>query len=570
MADGPAAHEITVVEALQLLDTKFKSSVQAIANGYFAFWIGSGFSRDRFPMLDELIVRVLEFIRLRIELPNPTCEYRVAFNEAISMAELEEEQRESIDFSQAVNDWPAIKTIKRRLSSRYADFLNIRVGGQPNDFLVWDGIDVVGTYGDSTVDPDTEHLCLAALVLEGAVSEIASANWDGLIEKAYAELAGNVDGLAVCVASTQLQDQGNKPKLVKFHGCAPSARDDPDRFRALIVARSAQLSDWGSQDRSGMKTHLTALIGERRTLMLGLSAQDFDIQHLFREARDKLSWTWNEADPAYLFSEDRLGATQDDLLENVYRGQYDGSSRQDIAERSVIRAFAKALLLAMLLEVYSIKFITLAARANLSGLNDLHLIELGLTTIRNMVAKADTGNSVERTALTRTIVSQLTKFKSVLTSGRYDSSSLSYIPISSATPESMKTSAEIPSSGLPEASVALGLLGWGHMKDAWTLSAGEKTSRACVTVTKIDSAIPIILVANATAASRLFVDGAIDEQTSAVLIHSQERPERMVRGRSAFERTGKPSLREVGMQEILAQNPSEVELFERFRQEASL
>ena len=179
-------------------------------------------------------------------------------------------------------------------------------------------------------------------MLEGVITDIASANWDGLIEAAYAELSGREDGLAICVASHQLQDQGTKPKLVKFHGCAVSASNDPGYFSELIVARSAQIADWGSSNKTAaIKDYLKGLIGQKRTFMLGLSAQDYNIQNLFREARDTLGWIWDQGAPAYLFSEDQLGAKQDDLLENVYRDQYNGAQRAAIEKSSVIRAFCK-------------------------------------------------------------------------------------------------------------------------------------------------------------------------------------------------------------------------------------
>ena len=71
----PAAHNITVLQTLQLLDAKFATSVDALATGNFAIWIGSGISRDRFPMLGGLIVKVLEFLRSNANLDDAACPY---------------------------------------------------------------------------------------------------------------------------------------------------------------------------------------------------------------------------------------------------------------------------------------------------------------------------------------------------------------------------------------------------------------------------------------------------------------------------------------------------------------
>ena len=66
--------------------------------------------------------------------------------------------------------------------------LDIPVPGEGPDFLLWEALGVVATYADPTVEPDSEHLCIAGLIAEGAALTIVSANWDGLIEKAVAEL----------------------------------------------------------------------------------------------------------------------------------------------------------------------------------------------------------------------------------------------------------------------------------------------------------------------------------------------------------------------------------------------
>jgi NAD-dependent SIR2 family protein deacetylase len=65
----------------------------------------------------------------------------------------------------------------------YASVLDIRVEGEADDYMLWNAVDVRTMFG-SLADPDCEHLSIAMLVMEGAIADIASANWDGLIERA--------------------------------------------------------------------------------------------------------------------------------------------------------------------------------------------------------------------------------------------------------------------------------------------------------------------------------------------------------------------------------------------------
>lgn len=102
----------------------------------------------------------------------------------------------------------------------------IEVDGCPEDALLWEGMKAAEVYGDASIEPDAKHYCLAALVNEGALFEIASANWDALIEKASMELNGGDQPIAICLKGEDLQAGANQPKLVKFHGCAKCALED--------------------------------------------------------------------------------------------------------------------------------------------------------------------------------------------------------------------------------------------------------------------------------------------------------------------------------------------------------
>ena len=61
----PKALTISATETLALLDGPFASMAKAIANDSYAFWLGSGISRDRMPPLGIVVRRALEFLRTR-------------------------------------------------------------------------------------------------------------------------------------------------------------------------------------------------------------------------------------------------------------------------------------------------------------------------------------------------------------------------------------------------------------------------------------------------------------------------------------------------------------------------
>lgn len=167
MSATPDADTITIGQTLDLLDTKFFDFAEGVSHAHYAFWLGSGISLQRFPGLSKLIVKVLEHLRNHIDSDDPHCRFRTALEQALSFAGLTKTGIQQCDTNINVEDWPKIKEIKSVLSSNYARLLDIEIDGEDDDMLVWEGVDVVGTYADSSVEPDVAHYCIAVLILEG-------------------------------------------------------------------------------------------------------------------------------------------------------------------------------------------------------------------------------------------------------------------------------------------------------------------------------------------------------------------------------------------------------------------
>jgi hypothetical protein len=188
------------------------------------------------------------------------------------------EEKTRIDLDRPVEDWPDLSAFIERLLNNYARMLDVSVDREESDFLLWAGIDVPGTYADTSITPDAEHLCIALLAVEGVASDIASANWDGLVEKAISEL-GNGTALTVLVRSEDTRGVQERSRLYKFHGCAVRARDDAVNYRNRLVASHSQINRWVSAPENAVIANkLIQLATSKRTLMIGLSAQDGNIQ----------------------------------------------------------------------------------------------------------------------------------------------------------------------------------------------------------------------------------------------------------------------------------------------------
>ena len=187
---GNSASTISVKETLVLLDGPFRSMADGVANGQYTFWLGSGISRGRVEDLKLLVRRVLIFLQEKLDHSTPSCRFKKALNDAFDLIQMTQPEKDSIDFTVPIENWSSFDAIVSRLAAVYSKFLDVRVSGERPDYLLWEGVDVCRVYADSSLTPDSEHFCVGILAIEGALANIASANWDGLIETAATELCG--------------------------------------------------------------------------------------------------------------------------------------------------------------------------------------------------------------------------------------------------------------------------------------------------------------------------------------------------------------------------------------------
>lgn len=413
---------------------------------------------------------------------------------------------------------------------------------------------------------------MAILVLEGVASSIATANWDGLVEKAIDELTGGVEKLVVCVRAEDLRQAALSAQIIKFHGCAVLAVKDEATYRPFLVARASQINRWAAApENKAVIGRLKDIAVSKPTLMMGLSAQDFNIQAFFAEAEAELKWEWPGDRPSFVFSGDQVGMDQEGLLKNMYRQTYSAGTREQINQQSLIKAYANPLLLALVLSVLNDKLIALTNR--IDGPLDLAAkaaIRQGIRSLRDHIATFGTG---DKEVFVRGVVNQMSRAMTMFRDGTAGSAPRRYNPLTPSPLRHIANDQSLPSTGLPEVAAFAGLLGLGLSSGTWTVHAANASDATSGTMKlQTGTAVTkIVLAANGRAAVRLQQNGHIDHSEDAVLVYGAEKPPTMARSpRSSPGRTGVLGLREVSMYDLLQQVRTADELMQEFRTEAAI
>lgn len=569
-----AASDISVRDTLKLLDGPFEPFAAGVSNGLYAFWLGSGISFGRAPSLRNLVGKVVEFVRSHIDHADPDCKFARTLRDILGLASASADERARSKFDEPFASWPDQDAIACRLVNNYSKLLGLTVDGEEMDYLLWTVIDVGATFADAAMTPDVEHLCLAALSLEGTTPEMLSANWDPLIERAVDALTDGNPALSPTVVArpADLQLPCNRTRLIKFHGCAVKAQNDPGQYRQWLVASTDQVAAFCTQaNNQGLVTALTHIVASKRTLMLGLSAQDANIQGIFNRAANELTWQLGTP-PSYVFSEQELGMDQRSLLKNVYRDQITPANLISVFEAARVQAYAKRLLTALLLDVWSRKLqalITLAP-GSLPLAERQHLCT-GIVLLRNHLADV----AEPELDFIDALLDRFGRACKLLRDGQIERPNVRFEPISSDVVSALTGNPALGALGLREAAVALGLLGMGLSRNHWMVEAEalDRVSGVLAVTGKGATAAraKVYLTASASGAALLRSEGHLVETESPLLIQSQKLAVPMSRSpRGATGRTGLPKAREVSISTLLYTCTTAEDLYETFRLELAL
>jgi hypothetical protein len=320
-----------------------------------------------------------------------------------------------------------------------------------------------------------------------------------------------------------------------------------------------------------MDNRLINLIVTKPTLMLGLSAQDANIQAIFARAEAQMAWPWPGHRPSYVFSEDAIGVDQRSLLINVYRQAYTPATRDQIRDSALIRAYAKTLLVALVLHVLCSKLrrlIELAPGALVVA--DRQQLQEGVVIVRNQLGAAA---GPDRLAFVQVFVDQMSRAIMFFRDGHTQDAPRPYNPITPMPVQQIAGDMNLPALGWREAAVAAGILGVGVNVGVWTLDAIDALdpTAGVIRVNAGASSVKVFIAANSQAALRLRVFGHVVDGDEVILIHSLEAAPRLHRSpRGVPGRTGRVGPREVSIADLLKEVATSAELVQRFREEVAL
>lgn len=543
MAMAPCANTISVREVLGKLDTDFSAMAKAVQEGEFTLWVGSGISRKA-PSLGDLIENAVEFVRERANDATTADDYLPALEEMLRLTSFDPVTL-SPQFDQPFVTWPEKTDIIDQLWNNYSRVLDVRVPNQPADFILWDAIDIRTAF-ENPAAPAAEHLCIAILVLEGALKDIASANWDGFIEDAIEKLGGGVPGiLQVVVDPEQLRSPPGRARLLKFHGCIIHATQEPGAFRRLLIGSRTQVTDWPeAQNFRAMCLAVEALATTRKTLVMGLSIQDNNLQTLFARAREVHAWPWpcDPAAPAYIFCEDSIREGQRDVLRLAFREAYD----QDMAtihNATLLRAWGEKVLIALVLDLITSKFLKfMTIDLNVAGKPAIaNELEDALRSLRNDIADiaVPAVGSFERTEFVTLAIMHWSRLVAIFRSGSLPANTEIYETLNAATPNNIVADQNAQAMSFGRLGLALSLLNSGKQAGNWSITspgnneihAGAITARASHGH-GVDRAL--FIVKSASEAISLTIKGAFSKP-GAIVIHSDDTWEHMI---GASSRTG--------------------------------
>lgn len=580
MTAGPLR---TVPAVLARFDTTLSQFVTAFEAGQYVLWLGSGISRDRVPNVYSLLERVIEFLRAGINPGDPSCAFRSAFDQVLALASLTADEQASVDSGIPFKEWALCERITGVLANRYAEVLDVGVEGKAKDYLVWEVLDVPQTYGSPDIEPDVEHYCVALLMLEGLVDSAVTANWDGLVEKALSELMPAFDAVTRVIVKP---DDFQLPKLpvefVKFHGCAVRAHSDAS-YRPLLIARHSQISVWATEKQHRlMRKRLELLYAERPTLMLGLSAQDANLHHVFGTAVEDLSRPWSATTaPAIVLSEERLLPHHAHVLKITYGEDYEKSASA-IAESAVVGSFGKPTLLALVLSALTRKLSFLLEMALQPAWteSDIQRLTADLVGLRDYAASFTTPHnweSLERSAVSkvqREFVERLIEVTrlvlTVFRTGHMPSEAgRRYEPLSNRPAPQAIHNPDFPSEEFGFLGVALSLIGRGHVSGHWSALPGDSEAPAngVLRLVTEQRGAPVFFVKDAATLTELELDEAFDDRNgSAFIVIANEEPAASTRSpRSRFGRDGKSRAGRFSVASNLANTASADDLFEAFK-----
>lgn len=571
-----SADQIGLAETLEMMDEHLAPLVKALCDREFALWIGSGISFGKAPSLRELVEAVIEFVRGKSDSSNlADPHYRTLRRILGDHAKLSAAEVDAQPFTTPFSAWPDHAQIVETLRNNYSPMLDERVTGQKSDYLLWEGVDVVARFAGLN-DPDAEHYAIAILVLEGAVTDIASGNWDGLIEAAIERLSPTGIGgtLHMVVEPGDARAHGSSATLIKFHGCAICCAKDEDRFRPYLIATEAKMVEWANAE-GPVQAAIRGIATNSRALVVGLSLQDGNLKDVFEKARRINPWGLPvpPEPPAHVFCEEIIGPGQRTVLNLVYGAGYD-ENPDLVIDSALLRARPKTALPALAIFVICDKLTGLAlAGAQHFTPDDKEALASGISALRTLVGSAAPADRDAFADYFRTCIAAWSHCLSLFRTGMpLAAGAQHYHAISPNCRSQMLADPNVSAAGLLQFGAAAAMLG--NLVNEGTLSTSAPTNEysACNTIGHHARARarPVTFVGSSGAALKLMSNGVFNNP-DAIVIHSDGAVIQALAGTGRSPSGAKRSpATHIGIAQLLEEADSYAKFRERFLEEAGI
>ena len=339
--------------------------------------------------------------------------------------------------------------------------------------------------------------------------------------------------------------------------------------------------DWPEKaEFAAMRNAVVGLATAQKTLVLGLSIQDNNLQTLFARAKAVHAWPWPcaPAAPAHVFCEDKIQQGQRDVLRLSYGDAYNANPAA-AHEATLLRAWGEKALIALVLRLLADK---------LTRLMELALTALGkgpmadaleplLKALRNDISDlaVPAPGALNRTAFVNRAIALWSRMVSLFRIGALPANPDAYETLSNSTPNLIAADQNAQAMGLGHLGVALSLLQYGRAAGLWELRhpasddlmSGAMTARA----SRPDGMDrPLFVVKSATEAIALKSNGAFAND-NAIVVHADNAWLRMAGGgtsarrvRTAPGRTGRVGETHVSLGDLLARCGDAVTLQQEF------
>lgn len=474
-----------------------------VADGRRFVWLGSGISLNQVPGLVELISRVLTFLRDKAVSEDPDASDHEAALRQILQEHLPGELSR---FEEDRSGWVPKPKRLDGLRTSYSDLLSIGVVGKPSDYLLMEGAGLADLYGDPLLVPGPTHVLLAVLIFEGSIVNLASGNWDGLVEKALSSISSDDSLLDVYVDVNDPREGYGNAELAKFHGCAVRARTAPDRYRTKVVATAAQVANLhGDPDFQHMRDRLLDLTTRLRSLVLGLSVQDSDLLTIFKSSASRSAWPWENNHPAYLFAEPTVLPSQRTVLEVAYGRSYD-DERREIDSRSALGSYAGPVVAALVIEVLAAKYETALDRHTELPAGLLEQLRLG---IRRIVLRVVATFGRDESAISSFLLAGYADFMRTFF-GTHTVGDTAYVPFVRGTRAQLETGHAALGLGADRLALLVGVLGSGELGRRWRVLLRDENHASRIFIARGASVGGVILVGVRSAKEAIAVMGTED------------------------------------------------------------